>query len=168
MKPDTDKLLRIQAYVDDELPEPLARQVARDLECDPGAKTVADQLRQVRQTLAPIAQEGIELPITHELYWNRILARISADSDAEPVPVTLSALIRMALRRRMRVALPAAALALILLGAITAHKLPILPHRSATGGNYLVIASAKDPGTVTYRDLSQGLTLVWLPYPGEN
>lgn len=168
MKSDPEKLLRLQAYVDGELPEPLARQVEQNLQSDPDARPIADQLRQVRQTLASIAQEGIELPVTHELYWNRILARISADSYAAPVSGTISVLIRMALRYFTRVALPAAALALLLLAATIAYKQLLLPKRLTTTGKYLAIAWVKDPGTVTYRDLSQGLTLVWLPYPGEN
>jgi anti-sigma factor RsiW len=151
--------LKLQAFLDGELPEADAREVAARLAREPEAGALMGELRQTRESLAD-GEKVVKLPETREFYWSKIqreIIRLKA-AAAEPAARTpLGVLLR-------RLLVPAAGLAvLIIVGvfAIGEHW----PRASASNGVELAVA---DSAAFTYRDYSSGTTVVWLSYPAEN
>ena len=77
-----DLALKYQAYVDGELPDAEARQVALALEQDAEARALVDELRGAKELLAG-NELDVTLPETREFYWNRIQREIER-LEAQP------------------------------------------------------------------------------------
>ncbi|MCI0745757.1 MAG: hypothetical protein L0Y58_10160 [Verrucomicrobia subdivision 3 bacterium] len=78
-----DAALKYQAYLDGELPERQARQVAEALAQDPEAQALVTELRATKQALKGNEPE-IALPESREFYWTRIQREIQR-LEAQPV-----------------------------------------------------------------------------------
>ena len=156
---DLDAQLKLQAFLDGELPESEAREMADRLARDPESAALLTELRQTTTALAGF-EEGIRLPETREFFWSKIereLGRLEKPAP-EPLPVTWAARLR-------RFLVPATAIAVLTIAGLVAtrhHSSPVL-----RGGAEIETALA-DPGAFTYRDYASGTTLVWLSYPAEN
>jgi anti-sigma factor RsiW len=151
--------LKLQAWLDGELPEAEAGEVAKWLERDPEAAALLAELRQTRAALTGF-EEGIQLPEAREFFWSKIEREIEREEmrSAEPVPAPFYA-------RWRRFLTPATAVALLVIAGLVAVRQngsPVL-----LGGAEMETALA-DTGAFTYRDYSAGATLVWLSYPAEN
>jgi anti-sigma factor RsiW len=150
---ENDAQLKLQAYLDGELPESEAREVANWLARDKEAVALHAELRNTRQALVGF-EIGVALPESREFFWSKVereIQRLEKPAPERPKPSWFSAW------RRLLV--PAAALAaLVLAGQVLLTQSP---------GEGLATTSA-DPGTFTYRDYASGTTLVWLSYPAEN
>src|SRR5579859_1055327 len=103
---DYEAQLRVQAYLDGELPEGEARQVANRLAQDREAVALLAELRQTRQALAGF-EAGIRLPESEEFYWSKIKRQIEREQPAE-APARAASLWAVRLRRWL---MPAAGLA---------------------------------------------------------
>ena len=154
----TEQQLKLQAFLDGELPETDAREVAAWLARDADATALAGELRNTRGALADF-EPGLKLPESREFYWSKIQREIERSTPA-PAPaksVSLFTLLR-------RILLPLGGVAALAFGGIlTLHQM--------SGGNSVqpvqVNAVLADAGAFTYRDQSQGMTVVWLSYPAE-
>ena len=146
--------LKLQAYLDGELPEVEARSVANWLAQDREAVALLTELRHTRQALTGF-EVGVQLAESREFFWSKIQREIERLEPAAAQPVTVSWLAR--LRRYL---MPAAAVALLGIAALT-----ILPRDSRSLG---VETALEDSGAFTYHDDSAGTTLVWLSYPADN
>ena len=133
----TDQQLKLQAFLDGELPETEARDVAAWVARDPGATDLLAELRNSRKALAEIQ-------------------RLEPEQQTEVSPSTLA--------RLRRLLVPASAVAALLIVATFAvrQSIPFGP----SGGPASETALA-DSGTFTYHDYANGTTLVWLNYPAE-
>src|SRR6266702_2258506 len=80
---DYDAQLKLQAYLDGELPEAEARAVATWLARDREAVALLAELRATRKALAGF-EAGIRLPESGEFFWSKIQRAISALELAEP------------------------------------------------------------------------------------
>ncbi|HTI99311.1 MAG TPA: hypothetical protein VL527_10550 [Dongiaceae bacterium] len=150
--------LKLQAYLDGELPEAEAREVAAWLAQDSGAVGLMTELKNTRAALA-LHERGVNVPESREFYWSKIRREIERSDAAAhrpaPAPVSPFKWLRRALAPGMGLALVVATLFLITRPGTTAPGLG------------LTVATA-DAGTFTYRNFESGATLVWLPYPAEN
>src|SRR5438445_3348784 len=99
--------LKLQAYLDGELPEAEAREVANWLAQDREAVALHAELRNTRQAMVGL-EVGIELPESREFFWSKIEREILRQQAPEPVarPMALLALLR-------RLLMPAGGLALL-------------------------------------------------------
>ena len=150
---DYDVQIKIQAYLDGELPDSEAREVANLLAKDKEAVALHNELRNTRQALSG-AEVGIELPESRGFFWSKIkrdIERLEPDAPMEAAPSIFAAW------RRLLV--PAGAIAALAVAVLIANR-PVMQVR--------LEATRSDPNTFTYRDYSGGATLVWLSYPAED
>ncbi len=151
---DHESELKIQAFLDGELPEAEAREVASWLAQDGDAAGLLAELKNTRQALAGF-DRTIKVPESREFYWSKIQREIEK-TVVEPAPVPAFSL--FAQLRRMLI--PATALALVCLAGVVA-----LRQGAGPAGAETAVATS---GAFTYRDFNSGTTLVWLSYPAED
>lgn len=146
--------LKLQAYLDGELPEAEAREIANRVTRDQAAAALAAELRQTRQALGGFEQD-LRLPESRDFYWSKIKRDIEREQAALPVAAGPSLIARL---RRFLV--PAAGLALLVIAGLVATQ------TSSEQGAPIETALA-DPGAMIYHDYSAGATFVWLSYPAD-
>lgn len=153
---DYESQLKVQAYLDGELPEGEAGEVAKWSARDPQATALLSELRQTKEALAGF-EAGFQLPESREFFWSKIQRQIEREEPAEqPVAPVAPWLVRL-----RRVLVPAAALAFLLLVGLLSFN--------QSGSNAVGSETAlTDAGAFTYRDYASGTTLVWLSYPAEH
>jgi anti-sigma factor RsiW len=152
---DIESELRLQAYLDGELPEAEARAVEVWLEKEPGAPELLTELRQTGEALARY-ETGIRVPESREFYWSKIAREIERLERVEPQRMELPWLVRL-----QRLLMPATALALLAMGGVMAL-------RSELPKTDEMETAMTDSGAFTYRDYDAGATLIWLSYPSDN
>ena len=150
--------LKLQSYLDDELPDQDRRQVENWLARDPQAAALSAELGHTRQALAGFEEE-IRLPESRDFYWSKIQREIQHRQTPAPGPAPAPWLYKL---RRLLV--PAAGLAVIALLTLT---VTIDSGRRRTPESSAETA-LEDSGAFTYHDYSAGATLVWLSYPADN
>ena len=160
-----EQQLKLQAFLDGELPESDTREVAAWLANDADATALLGELKNTRNALKGFENPGsagvspaLKVPASREFYWSKIKREIerSAPAPAPAETVSLFTLLR-------RVLMPLGAVAVLaLVGVITIHGY-------SSGQRPITVNSMlADAGAFTYRDESQGMTVVWLSYPAEN
>jgi len=150
-----DAQLKLQAYLDGELPESEAKEVAKWLAQDQEAMLLHSELKNTRQALAG-GETPMQLPESREFFWSKVQREISRLEVAEPAGQKESLLVHW---RRLLVPISAAAvLGIVILTAIG-------PFESSSPESEV---ASEDSGSFVYRDESSGTTLVWLSYPEEN
>jgi anti-sigma factor RsiW len=152
-----EQQLKIQAFLDGELPEKDTREVAAWLARDADATALLGELRNTHQALVD-CEPALKVPESREFYWSKIKREIERTA---PTPAPAKAVSPFAFLRRLLVPLGAVAV-LAIAGIFTMHQF--------AGGQRPVQVNAMlaDAGAFTYRDESQGMTVVWLSYPAEN
>ncbi len=155
---DYDSQLKLQAFLDGELPEAEAKVVANWLARDREAVALAAELRNTRQAMTGF-EVGIELPESREFFWSKIQREIQRSETPAPehAPMPLFVLLR-------RLLAPATAVALFVLAGLVATN-HFRPLNSRVSRMETALA---DSGAFTYHDYSAGTTLVWLSYPADN
>jgi anti-sigma factor RsiW len=152
---DWEAQLKLQAFLDGELPEKEARAMAEKLAREPDSAALLTELRQTRDALAGF-EEDVRLPESREFFWSKIEREIERSERPAPAPPAAAWLARL---RRLLV--PVAAMSLLAITGFVA----IRQSGSPSGATETALA---DPGAFTYRDYNSGTTLVWLSYPAEN
>jgi len=114
-----DLALKYQAFVDGELPEREARQLAETLERDTEAQAIVAELRATKTLLAGNEPE-LRLPEALEFYWSKIQREIQR-LEAEPPAVPSTGWFARIARWRQFLA-PAAGVAVIAFLAIAAIR----------------------------------------------
>ncbi len=159
---DYDTQLKVQTYLDGELPEEESREMANVLARDREAVALLAELRNTRQALVG-SEIGITLPESREFFWSKVQRDIEFQErrDGQPQLESKPALsLGSLLRSWRRVLIPAGALSALVLAAIITLS---------SGGTVSLIETAvTDPGAFTYHDFSTGTTLVWFSYPAED
>ncbi len=151
---DYTEQLKLQAYLDGELPEAEARRISDLLARDPEAAALLAELRQTSEAVAAFEQE-VRLPESREFYWSKIQREIQRQAQPEPDPEIVPAWLA-ALRR---VLMPVTAIAMVALITVMVGK------QSSSQGSETAL---RDAGALTYHDFEKGATLVWLSYPADN
>ena len=156
---DYEAQLKLQAFLDGELPEAEARKVAEWVARDREAAALAEELRNTGKALVDF-NAAILLPESREFFWSKVQREIQRLETPDPksVPTPGFAWLR-------RFLVPAAAMA-VFIGAGMLFVGPTSPlGHATTPGIETALAEA---GAFTYRDYSAGTTLVWLTYPADN
>lgn len=146
--------LKLQAWLDGELPAADAREVRRLVERDPDAAALVRELKLTRQWLA--AGETLRpVPESREFYWAQIARYLTPRESAAPA-VRLPAFDW----RRWRAWWAPAAAVLVLLGV---GLLPSLkPSQSAAARAPEIETPDEDLGTFTFRSDTGQMTVVWV------
>ncbi|MCU0789247.1 MAG: hypothetical protein MUC91_13870 [Verrucomicrobia bacterium] len=154
---DQDILLKVQAFVDGELPEAEQAQMAALASRDPDVNALIKELKQTRQALAGY-DEKRELPESREFYWSQIQRRIGTLPVDMPEPRPPSLMATLA-----RWLVPATCLA-----ALVAVGFMVFGGRQASDDGVSWQAAYDGVNAFTYRDYDEGTTLLWLSYPADN
>jgi anti-sigma factor RsiW len=156
---DYDAQLKLQAFLDGELPKAKASEVANWVARDREAAALLEELRTTRKALTGF-EAGIQLPESREFFWSKVereIQRLEMPAP-KPAPVPFFALWR-------RFLVPASAVALVFIAGVLLTRPTGPAGRTAAAEIETALA---DSGAFTYRDYSAGTTLVWLSYPADN
>lgn len=148
--------LKLQAYLDGELTDGEAREVADALARDPEATALLGELDRTRSALRGFDQ-AMTVPESREFYWSKIRRQIEREAPAPrhtPVPWYY---------RLRRFLVPVTGLAAIGLLFLTVSR-----QAANNPADTSVETTLEDSGAFTYHDFSAGATLVWLSYPADN
>src|SRR5438270_11040101 len=85
---DYDSQLKLQAYLDGELPEGEAREVANWLARDQEAVGLHAELRNTRKAMAGF-EAGITLPASREFFWSKIEREIQRQDQSRLARLTV-------------------------------------------------------------------------------
>ena len=154
-----DIQLKLQAYLDGELPTGEAKAVADLLAEDSKARGLLTELTNTRNAFAAHEAE-IKVPATREFYWSGI--RRGIDRHEKPAPAPAEVSIFTSLRRML---VPASGVAAVLLAVMLTGQQFYSPNNAFREE---VETNFEDSGAFTYRDYASGTTLVWMDYPAEN
>ena len=156
---DFDTQLKLQSFLDGELPEDEAREVASMIARDEEARALHAELKNTRNAVKG-SKTNVQLPESREFFWSKIERDIQrlepAREEAPSVPL---------FERLRRLLMPVSAVAVIIMVGLLTYNQVVLPGRTSSTETDMAMA---DSGAFTYRDYSSGMTLVWLPYPAEN
>jgi anti-sigma factor RsiW len=148
--------LRLQAYLDGELPDGEGRAMAELIARDADARALVAELRNTRGALKGFESET-KLPESREFYWSKIEREIGRSEKPQTAaqPASVSALLR-------RFLAPVGAVAALVIVGILITRQNLAP------GSPESATAFADSDAFTYRDYSAGMTLVWVSYPAEN
>jgi anti-sigma factor RsiW len=154
---DLETKLKLQAYVDNELSDREARDIAARIERDAEARTLCAELTKLR-TLVAAHELEVRVPESREFYWSKIQREIvrSAAQEARSSPVQQAWWTRLLA--------PAAGLAVLLVTALVF----IRPHTAASRLSFLheIESPLEDTGTISFHSQSAGMTVVWVQTEG--
>lgn len=150
--------LKLQAYLDGELPPGEVREVGDWLARDAEARAL---LRELQNTVGAVAgyELDIKLPEAREFYWSKIQREILRLESSTIVPRSTTSWFA-AWRRVLG---PVASLTVVVLAAVL-----FAPQLGLRLGSSETEFALTDANAFTYRDYNSGTTLVWLPYEAEN
>ena len=157
---DNNAQLKLQAWLDGELPEAEAREVANRLAQDREAAALAEELRNTGSALAGF-EADVRLPESREFFWSKIEREIARQEAPAPDPAPRESY--LTLFRRFLV--PASAVAFVLIAGLVLIR-PMGPSGRPAAAE--IETALADAGAFTYRDYSAGTTLVWVSYPADN
>jgi anti-sigma factor RsiW len=156
---DYNAQLKLQAFLDGELPEGEVSEATNWLARDREAAVLLEELRNTRAALAGFEAE-VRLPESREFFWSKVereIQRLETPAP-KPAPIPLWALFR-------RLLVPATAVAVVFIAGVVLTR-PSGPAVRTTGAE--IETALADAGAFTYRDYSAGTTLVWVSYPADN
>jgi anti-sigma factor RsiW len=159
---DHNTQLKVQTYLDGELPPDESREIANLLARDREAVALLSELRNTRQALVG-TEIGIALPESREFFWSKVKREIEFQEEratqvqGQATPGISGGSLLRAWRR-----------ILVPLGAVSALALAAVITVSSGSHVSLVETAIADPGAFTYQDFSTGTTLVWFSYPADN
>jgi negative regulator of sigma E activity len=155
---DYELQLKVQAFLDGELPEKEARDIAALLARDADVKALHTELRNTRQALSGF-EPAVRLPESREFYWSKIAREIERSAPAPSVRRD-SAWVRF-----RRFLIPAGAVAACaLVAVIVGVQVGVI---GGSSGESEQMTMADDSSAFTYHDYANGTTLVWMSYPAE-
>jgi anti-sigma factor RsiW len=154
---DFDSQLKLQAYLDGELPEAESRQVAKLLAQDQEAVLLLGELRNTRQAIKG-SDAIVQLPESREFFWSKISREIVRLDRRERVEQKRPFIFRL---QRFLVPLSGAVAVAVFLGITLLNS----GTGAALGETEL---ATEDMGAITFRSESEGMTTVWLYNRGDS
>lgn len=149
----TEEMLRLQAYLDNEVSSAEGREIASWIARDGEAAALYEELKATKTLLAPENEPAVAVPDSREFYWSKIareIERVEREPAREYTP-------RPWWIRILAPAVGAAALALIVFTSISTN-----PHITAVHQE----RSDLENGTITFRSKDNSMTLVWISSDG--
>jgi anti-sigma factor RsiW len=150
-----EQQLKMQAWLDRELPPEQKAEVDALLSANSEARALLEELRTTNGALAGFEAE-IKLPESREFFWSKIQREIGRPEPAPTPAVPWHA-------RWRKWLLPAGAVAAVAVAGLVAVMRP----GAGVGGGPEFEFSLADSGGMVYRDYESGTTLVWFAYPAE-
>ena len=152
-----EQQLKLQAFLDGELPESEAREILAWTQRDSAAGALLTELKNTRAAMAK-AQPQLSLPETREFFWSKIeqeIQRLEPQKTAAP-NVSIFTMLR-------RLLVPAAALSVLIIAGMIAYlNVPKAGVATvADDDTPSVETTLANSEVTTYRDASEGTTLVW-------
>lgn len=155
-----EQQLKLQAFLDGELSEKEARDVAAWLARDAEASDLLAELRNTRKALADY-EPALKLPESREFYWSKIQREIQR---LEPVEAPAKSVSIFALLRRVLV--PLGSVAVLVIAGVLAYQ-RFGNHGETPRAQVSAMLAVADAGAIHYRDQAQGMTVIWLSYPAD-
>jgi anti-sigma factor RsiW len=156
-----ERELKLQAYLDGELPAAEAAEVERWLDQDAQMAALSTELKHTKTALRA-GEVEVKCPETREFYWSKIARSIEADERKAERATSRD------LPWWRKLMLPVGALAAL---AVTLTMLQIRDPHSLPTQQSVQIAEAvnaasveqldESMGAITYKDNSEGVTVVW-------
>jgi anti-sigma factor RsiW len=152
-----EQQLKLQAFLDGELPESEARQVLAWTQRDHEAALLLAELKNTRQAMTGVAPQ-MSVPESREFFWSKIEREIQ-----RPEPQRISAPPFSIFAAWRRFLLPASAVAALVIAGLFAHfNAPKIAVGSVADADTPTVETAMaDSDAATYRDTGEGTTLVW-------
>ena len=148
--------LKLQAWVDGQLPVHEADAVARLIETDTAARAALTELKNTRAALAGY-EDGIKVPESREFYWSKIAREIERQQPRQQ-PTADSWF-----HHFRRLLIPAGAVAALLLFGMFASRTTSQDNQPYDLSNLVA-----DSDAFAFTDEESGTTLIWFSYPTEN
>ena len=154
---DQNTALKLQAYLDGELPSGEARQAVDLLGKDPEAKALFEELKATKSLLAG-NELAVTVPETRDFYWSKI-AREIARQESGPARESVGARAWW-----LRLVAPAGAVALLALVVSIALKSTSVPSGSwvALSEAHEIDTPLEETSSITFRSEAAGMTVVWM------
>jgi anti-sigma factor RsiW len=152
-----EQQLKLQAFLDGELPEKEAREIFAWTQRDQGAALLLAELKNTRQAMAE-SELQLSMPESREFFWSKIEREIQKQ---EPLTTASSDSSFLAALRRFL--LPVSAVAALVIAGLIAHfdAPKAVVRRVADADTPTVETTLASATSTTYRDASEGTTLVW-------
>ncbi len=156
-----EQQLKLQAFLDGELPEREAREILAWTQRDSAAADLLAELKNTRAAMAK-SEPHLSLPESREFFWSKIEREIQR---LEPQPASAPEVSVFTMLRRFL--LPASAVAVIAIAGMIAHfEFPNNVPKAAVetvadADTTTVETTLANSDATTYRDASEGTTLVW-------
>ena len=159
-----EQQLKLQAFLDGELPEREAREILAWTQRDAAAAALLAELKHTRQSLVN-SQPPLSLPETREFFWSKIQREIQR---REPHPaVAPGPSVFAALRRWL---LPAVAVGVLVIAGVMAYfHVPTAAVQTVADADATTVETTlANSDATTYRDAGEGTTLVLFSYAGDD
>jgi len=146
-------LLRMQAYLDGELPERESCEVKDWLSKDPEAKALYEELAHTKSVLH--GNEPVPpFPCAPDFYWSQIKRQIAVEHAPAPAPVA-----RPWFSRWWKLLVPASAIAIFVLVVTVQHSGS--PTMAALNGMEIQ-TEITGANVLTFRSENEGISVVWI------
>jgi anti-sigma factor RsiW len=151
----TEEILRLQAYLDNEVSSSEARQIAAWIARDAEAKALYEELAATKAVLIAENEAPMAVPESRDFYWSKIARQIER-AEREPARPTPA---RPLWLRLFAPVAGAALLAVFVFASVSFNNTPRL-QQSASSGPDLTEKAHLENGSITFR--SAGMTLTWI------
>lgn len=153
-----EQQLKLQAFLDGELPEAEAREILAWTQRDGAAAALLAELGHAREALAR-GRLSASVPETREFYWSKIEREVQRQRPAPARRFSTAALFRW-------LAFPAAGAAALLMVAwhFRSPAPKTVADTNADADEPVVETTLANSDATTYRNASDGTTLVWFSY----
>lgn len=150
--------LKLQAWVDGELPEREGLEVAARVDCDPEAQALVAELRMTKGFLVGNEPEVI-LPESRDFYWSKIRRAIEQAEREEPMAAPRLSWVH-AWRRLL---VPLSGVALAVLATVISLNVFQRPSVEETLANLVEVENPSEHiGSISYRSSAENMFVVWL------
>ncbi len=152
-----EQQLKLQAFLDGELPEFETREILAWIQRDGAAAALLAELKNTRAAMVK-SEPPLSLPESREFFWSKIEREIQRQEPRIVSPPRAS--IFAGWRRFL---LPASAMATIVIAGMFAHfhAPKTVVETVADADTTTVETTLANSDATTYRDASEGTTLVW-------
>jgi anti-sigma factor RsiW len=152
-----EQQLKLQAFLDGELPERKAREILSWTQRDGAAAALLAELKNTRAAMTQ-AEPHVSVPESREFFWSKIEHEIQRQ---KPAAASAPAIFLFTAFRRWL--LPAVAVSTLVIAGMIAHfNVPKATVETvADADTPTVETTLADSDATTYRDASEGTTLVW-------
>jgi anti-sigma factor RsiW len=152
-----EQQLKLQAFLDGELPEREAREILAWTQRDSAAASLLAELKNTRAVMVK-SEPHLSVPESREFFWSKIereIQRLEPQAASTP-KVSIFTILR-------RLLLPASAVATVVIAGMIAHfNAPkTVVENVADADTTVVETTLANSDATTYRDASEGTTLVW-------